>query len=290
MVRPAWSQVRKNGRCAVDVLHDDRVRLIGGEELEWRRFGRAMGVHRLPFVCGDRCMALGSRGANPRPQDRNLSRERAFDSSRTALLIVDVQNATFNDAQREIRPEFFAAARDIVIPNLVASIAACRRRGVEVVYTVIENLTRDGRDRSLDYKLSDFFIAKGSREARVLDAHRARRGRDRHPQNVVERLQLDEYRLRAPQPRRGRPGRDRLPDRPVHRPHGEGRRRPGLLRHLPLGRLHGEHMGAASRGARDVFRLLPDDDDGRVAAARRDLIGLRVEVALLGFRKLRRPF
>ena len=48
------------------------------------------------------------------------------------------------------------------------SIAASRRQGVEVIYTVIENLTRDGRDRSLDYKLSDFFIAKGSREARVL--------------------------------------------------------------------------------------------------------------------------
>jgi nicotinamidase-related amidase len=85
-------------------------------------------------------------------------------------LIVDVQNGTFNDAQQGIRPEFFAAARGIVIPNLTALVAASRRAGVEVIYTVIENLTRDGRDRSLDYKLSDFFIAKGSQEARVLDA------------------------------------------------------------------------------------------------------------------------
>jgi nicotinamidase-related amidase len=37
-----------------------------------------------------------------------------------------------------------------------------------VIYTVIENLTRDGRDRSLDYKLSGFFYAKGSWEAQVL--------------------------------------------------------------------------------------------------------------------------
>jgi nicotinamidase-related amidase len=85
-------------------------------------------------------------------------------------LIVDVQNGTFNDAQRDIRPEFFFAARDIVIPNLTTLIAACRHGGVEVIYTVIENLTRDGRDRSLDYRLSGFFIAKGSPEALVLDA------------------------------------------------------------------------------------------------------------------------
>jgi hypothetical protein len=34
----------------------------------------------------------------------------------------------------------------------------------------MENLTRAGRDRSLDYKLSDFFIARGSWEAKVIDA------------------------------------------------------------------------------------------------------------------------
>jgi nicotinamidase-related amidase len=37
-----------------------------------------------------------------------------------------------------------------------------------VVYTVIENLTEDGRDRSLDYKLSGMSVAKGSRDAQVL--------------------------------------------------------------------------------------------------------------------------
>jgi nicotinamidase-related amidase len=38
-----------------------------------------------------------------------------------------------------------------------------------MIYTVIENLTQDWRDRSLDYKLSGFNIAKGSWEARVVD-------------------------------------------------------------------------------------------------------------------------
>jgi len=37
-----------------------------------------------------------------------------------------------------------------------------------VIHTVIENLTADGRDRSLDYKLSNFFYAKGSWEAQPL--------------------------------------------------------------------------------------------------------------------------
>ena len=35
---------------------------------------------------------------------------------------------------------------------------------------MIENLTEDGRDRSLDYKLSDFNIARGSWAAQVIEA------------------------------------------------------------------------------------------------------------------------
>ena len=37
------------------------------------------------------------------------------------------------------------------------------------MYTVIENPTKDGQRRSLDYKLSDFFVGKNSWEAKVLD-------------------------------------------------------------------------------------------------------------------------
>jgi nicotinamidase-related amidase len=97
-----------------------------------------------------------------------LTRERAVVPGRTALLVVDVRNFTFNEAQRAIRSEFHAAAEVRVIPNLVKLIAACRGAGVELMYTVIENATADGRDRSLDYKLSDLFVARGSWEAHVL--------------------------------------------------------------------------------------------------------------------------
>lgn len=88
---------------------------------------------------------------------------------KTALVIIDVQNSVVGKNSGETTPEFLNSANKIVIPNIKRLIARSRAVGVEVVYTVIENFTKDGRDRSLDYKLSGFFIAKGSREAKVVD-------------------------------------------------------------------------------------------------------------------------
>ena len=99
-----------------------------------------------------------------------LSRDRPIDPKRAALLLIDVQNGIWNDAEHGKRPHFYESARDVVIPNLQRLIAAARRGGAEVIYTVIESLTRDGRDRSLDYKLSGFHFPKGSWEAQVLAA------------------------------------------------------------------------------------------------------------------------
>lgn len=95
------------------------------------------------------------------------SRDRPIERGRAALLIVDVQNGTFGSALAASKPEFHAAAAR-AIPNIARLLAGFRGARLEVVYTVIENLTQDGRDRSLDYKLSDFNFAKGSREAQVL--------------------------------------------------------------------------------------------------------------------------
>ena len=99
-----------------------------------------------------------------------LTRNRPIAPGRTALLIVDVQNWVVNDRQAAIRPEFAAAVEATVLPNLAALVAASRAAGIEVLYTVMENLTRDGRDRGLDYKLSGISVPKGSWEAKVLDA------------------------------------------------------------------------------------------------------------------------
>mmetsp|Transcript_19588 Transcript_19588/g.31094 ORF Transcript_19588/g.31094 Transcript_19588/m.31094 type:complete len:217 (-) Transcript_19588:140-790(-) len=96
------------------------------------------------------------------------SRNRSLDPRKTALLIIDVQNLTFNDEERTRRPWFWNRAENIVIPNIACMQRECRRTGVEVLFTVIENLTLDGRDRSLDYKISGFNVPRGSWEAQVI--------------------------------------------------------------------------------------------------------------------------
>lgn len=101
----------------------------------------------------------------PTPQ---LIRDRPIMKGRAALLVIDVQNGTCGPAAQAKRPEFHAAATTRVIPNISRLLDAFRRAGLEVVYTVIENLTQDGRDRSLDYKLSGINIAKGSGAAKIV--------------------------------------------------------------------------------------------------------------------------
>lgn len=104
----------------------------------------------------------------PRAQDVSAMRAQPFNASRTALLVIDAQNWVMDQSNRQPRPEFYQDAGDFVIPNIARLIAAARLHSVEVVYTVMENETYDGRDRSLDYKLSNFFIPKGSWDARVI--------------------------------------------------------------------------------------------------------------------------
>jgi nicotinamidase-related amidase len=98
-----------------------------------------------------------------------LTRDRPIVKGRAALLIVDVQNGTFGPAEAKSKPEFHTLASTSVIPNIRRLLEAFRGARLEVIYTVIENLTQDGRDRSLDYKLSDFNFAKDSWESRVVE-------------------------------------------------------------------------------------------------------------------------
>jgi len=98
-----------------------------------------------------------------------FTRVRPFDAKRTCLLLLDVQNYFWNPDVTKRLPYFDSQVRDVVLPNLKQLIDAFRRAGAEIIYTVIENLTKDGRDRSLDYKLSDFFVGKDSWEAKVLE-------------------------------------------------------------------------------------------------------------------------
>jgi ureidoacrylate peracid hydrolase len=108
-----------------------------------------------------------------------LSREIEIEPGHTALLFVDVQNynclptggeyAHLDAATRENRYGwFFRTLRESALPNMVRLQQVCRRGGIEVIYTVIESLTADGRDRSLDYKITGFNVPRGSPDAKVV--------------------------------------------------------------------------------------------------------------------------
>jgi ureidoacrylate peracid hydrolase len=99
----------------------------------------------------------------------------------TALLFIDVQNfcAVRNGGEfKDLSPQEFEATHGYffdelerrVVPNMQRLQAGCRAAGVEVMYTLIRNLTRDGRDRSLDYKITGFSVPPGSSDGEVIDA------------------------------------------------------------------------------------------------------------------------
>lgn len=98
----------------------------------------------------------------------------------TALLVIDVQyhvaalgegeNAAFDEHTLPAEKRyFFDRMKQLVLPNIKALQNALRAGGGEVIFTTVESLKPDGRDRSLDYKISGIFVPKGSRGARVLD-------------------------------------------------------------------------------------------------------------------------
>jgi len=108
-----------------------------------------------------------------------LSREIEIEPAHSAVLFVDVQNfnclwdggeyAQLRAAEKKERyGYFFRTLKDSALPNMVLLQQACRRAGIEVIYTVVESLTADGRDRSLDYKITGFNVPKGSADAQVV--------------------------------------------------------------------------------------------------------------------------
>lgn len=110
-----------------------------------------------------------------------LSRNLPLDPASSALLFIDVQNfcarrdgGEFKDLPQEKFNDsygwFFEKFERETLPNMQRLQSAFRNRQIEVMYTVIESLTKDGRDRSLDYKITGFNVPKGSWDGKVLDA------------------------------------------------------------------------------------------------------------------------
>ncbi|WP_424830365.1 isochorismatase family cysteine hydrolase [Ruegeria sp.] len=109
-----------------------------------------------------------------------LTRNLPLDPAQSALLFIDVQNfaarrdgGEFKDLpDAEFKGKygwFFSELQSRVIPNMQALQTACRQADIEVMYTTIESLTLDGRDRSLDYKITGFHVPKGSWDGKVID-------------------------------------------------------------------------------------------------------------------------
>ena len=103
-------------------------------------------------------------------------RERAVEPGKTALLSIDMQNGEYSDervakAREDGMDERHLVIRlaDTVIPNQQRLQAAARKAGLEVIYTVIEALTQDGRDISPDHKISGIFYPRGDWGAKPID-------------------------------------------------------------------------------------------------------------------------
>lgn len=109
-----------------------------------------------------------------------LTRDVKLDPSASAILFIDVQNFSvrreggdFKDIPDEVIATeykyYFDRIGTVAIPNMQRLLHAFRKAGIEVMHTTIESLTKDGRDRSLDYKITGFNVAKGSWDGKVID-------------------------------------------------------------------------------------------------------------------------
>ncbi|WP_300038847.1 isochorismatase family cysteine hydrolase [uncultured Roseobacter sp.] len=109
-----------------------------------------------------------------------LTRQLPLVPAQSALLFVDVQNFAAHREGGEFKGMsaqdfasgyswFFDELEARVFGNMQAIQAACRAARIEVMYTTIESLTLDGRDRSLDYKITGFNVPKGSWDGKVID-------------------------------------------------------------------------------------------------------------------------
>ncbi|WP_159992787.1 isochorismatase family cysteine hydrolase [Roseomonas sp. 18066] len=98
-------------------------------------------------------------------------RDAPYAAGEISLLLVDMQKIWCERTAEHDGGDYYHDRLDrLVVPNQQRLLAAARAAGVDVLHTIIESLTRHGRDRSLDHKLSDMHVPKGAPEGRVIDA------------------------------------------------------------------------------------------------------------------------
>ncbi len=101
-------------------------------------------------------------------------RDVPFERGATALLLVDMQTVWVEPGLdphlRHLTADsyYYRNLREHVIPNQIRLANAARAARAEVLHTIIQSLTRDGRDRSLDHKLSDMHVSCDDPNGRVI--------------------------------------------------------------------------------------------------------------------------
>jgi nicotinamidase-related amidase len=110
---------------------------------------------------------MNTAGSNPRAT--------RYSKNDTALLFVDVQKMFCLPGRDPGHPEMGAdhyyhrRLAQTAIPNQSRLIDAARRNGIPVVHTIIEALTADCRDVSLDHRLSGLMVPRGHPDAQPID-------------------------------------------------------------------------------------------------------------------------
>jgi biuret amidohydrolase len=103
-----------------------------------------------------------------------IRRDADYVKGETALLFVDIQEIFcrpgLDPSHTDMTADhyYFRRLRETAIPNQVKLLHAARAAHVPVLHTIIEALTNDGRDISLDHRLSNIFVPKGLPEGQPI--------------------------------------------------------------------------------------------------------------------------
>lgn len=110
---------------------------------------------------------------------RTLLQNPPIGPKNTALLIIDMQyaDASMNAgifAEKRGRGltaglDYFEAELGKIVPKIQRLQAACRSTGIEVIFSRIQSMSADGRDRGGAHKDLRIFCPPGSRDAQILD-------------------------------------------------------------------------------------------------------------------------
>lgn len=104
---------------------------------------------------------------------QTVTRAMPYEPDACTFLLVDMQRIWAEPMMDPVHPlaadsYFMRRVQEQVIPNQTRLLAAFRQAGENVCHTIIESLTADGRDRSLDHKLSNMHVPKGAPEGAII--------------------------------------------------------------------------------------------------------------------------